>query len=110
MRNLWLYNTKCHFWAFVSLSFTVSLVSTVPHLLVIQNNTGSNATGTDVFPQPGAPLEVWCWTEVDEIYYLPYPETVSHCAMGQCNGSSMMQHVILSRLILRTTDLRIMCV
>ena len=51
-------------WAFVSLSFTVSLVSSVPRLLV--NNTGSDATGTDVYPQLGAPLEVWCWTEEDE--------------------------------------------
>ena len=48
----------------VSFFFTVSLVSSVPHLLV--NNTGSDATGTDVYPQPGAPLEVWCWTEEDE--------------------------------------------
>ena len=39
-------------------------MSSVPHLLV--NNTGSNATGTDVYPQPGAPLEVWCWTEKNE--------------------------------------------
>ena len=30
------------------------------------NNTGSDATGTDVYPQTGAPLEVWCWTERDE--------------------------------------------
>ena len=39
-------------------------MSSVPHLLV--NNTGFDATGTDVYPQPGAPLEVWCWTEEDE--------------------------------------------
>ena len=39
-------------------------MSSVPRLLV--NNTGSNATGTDVYPQPGAPLEVWCLTEQDE--------------------------------------------
>ena len=39
-------------------------MSSVPHLLV--NNTGSDATGTDVYPQPGAPLEVWCWTEKNE--------------------------------------------
>ena len=39
-------------------------MSSVPHLLV--NNTGSDATGTDVYPQPGASLEVWCWTEQDE--------------------------------------------
>ena len=39
-------------------------MSSVPHLLV--NNTGSDATGTDVYPQPGAPLEVWCRTERDE--------------------------------------------
>ena len=39
-------------------------MSSVPRLLV--NNTGSDATGTDVYPQPGAPLEVWCWTERDE--------------------------------------------
>ena len=39
-------------------------MSSVPYLLV--NNSGSNATGTDVYPQPGAPLEVWCWTEQDE--------------------------------------------
>ena len=48
----------------MSLSFTVSFVSSVPRLLV--NNTGSDATGSDVHPQPGAPLEVWCWTERDE--------------------------------------------
>ena len=39
-------------------------MSSVPRLLV--NNTGSDATGTDVYPQPGAPLEVWCWTEENE--------------------------------------------
>ena len=39
-------------------------MSSVPRLLV--NNTGSDATGTDVYPQPGAPLEVWCRTEQDE--------------------------------------------
>ena len=39
-------------------------MSSVPRLLV--NSTGSDATGTDVYPQPGAPLEVWCWTEQDE--------------------------------------------
>ena len=39
-------------------------MSSVPRLLV--NNTGSDATGTDVYPQPGTPLEVWCWTEQDE--------------------------------------------
>ena len=39
-------------------------MSSVPRLLV--NNTGSDATGTVVSPQPGAPLEVWCWTEWDE--------------------------------------------
>ena len=38
-------------------------MSSVPRLLV--NNTGSDATGTDVYPQHGAPLEVWCWTEND---------------------------------------------
>ena len=39
-------------------------MSSVPRLLV--NNNGSDATGTDVHPQPGAPLEVWCLTEQDE--------------------------------------------
>ena len=39
-------------------------MSSVPRLLV--NNTGSDATGTDVYPQLGAPLEVWCWTEKNE--------------------------------------------
>ena len=39
-------------------------MSSVPRLLV--NNTGSDATGTDVYPQPGAPLEVLCWTEKNE--------------------------------------------
>ena len=39
-------------------------MSSVPRILV--NNTGSDATGTDVYQQPGAPLEVWCWTEADE--------------------------------------------
>ena len=39
-------------------------MSSVPRLLV--NNTGSDATGTDVYPQLGSPLEVWCWTEQDE--------------------------------------------
>ena len=39
-------------------------MSSVPHLLV--NNTGSDATGTDVYPQRGAPLDIWCLTENDE--------------------------------------------
>ena len=33
------------------------------------NNTGSDATGTDVYPQLGAPLEVWCRTERDEAVF-----------------------------------------
>ena len=42
-------------------------MSSVPRLLV--NNNGSDATGTDVYPQPGAPLEVWCWTEEGEAVF-----------------------------------------
>ena len=42
-------------------------MSSVPRLLV--NNTGSDATGTDVYPQPGAPLEVWCWTDRGEAVF-----------------------------------------
>ena len=42
-------------------------MSSVPHLLV--NNTGSDATGTDVYPQSGASLEIWCWTDRDEAFF-----------------------------------------
>ena len=56
-------NSNCHY-NNASFFFTVSLVSSVPRLLV--NNNGSDATGTVVYPQLGAPLEVWCLTEWDE--------------------------------------------